>query len=105
MNIMSKFLIFLFACICAAAPFTACSSKGGGNAPPAQTTNGITRRSILSDQQIASNTPPISSATATATVTLNPATGNLSGTVTLSNFTAGATAVTINEGDIGANGS
>src|SRR5512142_962508 len=101
MNIMSKFLIFLFACICAIAPFTACSSKGGSGPTPQPSP--VTRRSFLNDKQIVSDTPPASSATGTATVTVDTATGKLTGTVTLSNITAVAT-VQINDGDAGFNG-
>jgi hypothetical protein len=104
MNIVSKFLGLSIVFFCATVSITACSSKGGDN-NPAPTGPTITRRSLLNDKQIVSSTPPVSSATGTATVTLNAATGGLSGTVTLSNLTTAVLAVTINDGDFGVNGS
>ena len=64
----------------------------------------ITRHAFLNDKLVVSDTPPVSSATGTAAVTLDTATGKLTGAVTLTNMTNAVTSVHINDGDVGSNG-
>src|SRR5512143_1934612 len=103
MNSMNRLLVISFAFFCATAPIMACSSKGGGNGPTPQSSV-LTRRSLLNNKQIVSSTPPVSSSTGTAAVTLDTASGKLTGSVTLSNVTTTVTTVQINDGDAGTDG-
>ncbi len=101
---MNRLLVISFALFCAIAPISACKSKGGGDTIQTSQSSGITHRSFLNDKQIVSDVPPVSSATGTAAVTLDAATGILTGSVTLSNITTTVTTVNINNGDVGTNG-
>jgi hypothetical protein len=67
--------------------------------PPRQ----IARSTFLNDKQVVTTPSVSSAATGTAAVSLDTTTGKLTGTVVLSNITA--TAVHINDGDAGSNGS
>jgi mono/diheme cytochrome c family protein len=102
MKSMNRLCIISLALFFAIVSITACKSKGGGESGAAPQSDLITRRALLNDKQVVSTAPVTSSATGTATVTLDPATNRLTGTVTVANLTDAA--VYISDGDAGSNG-
>jgi hypothetical protein len=104
---MNRLLMIALALFCAAAAVASCKSKGGdsgGQTPQPLQSAGITRLTFLNAKQIVSAAPPVSSATGTAAIALDTATGRLTGAVTLINATNAVTAVHVNDGDAGSNG-
>src|SRR5512143_35573 len=104
MSTMNRLLVVCLALFWATMSIMSCKSNGGGSSSQTPQAAGITRHAFLTDKLVVSDTPPVSSATGTAAVTLDTATGKLTGTVTLANLTNAATSVHINDGDVGSNG-
>lgn len=81
----------------------AMDDNGTVQSPQSVLARQFARSTFLNDKQVVTTPSVISTATGTASITLDTATSKLTGTVVLSNITA--TAVRINDGDAGSNGS